>query len=312
MLKKIKIFANISFIIYTIILRKISFFVSKKMYFCANFFNIIMTDSNIIKKVTTQTIQQMKLNGEKISMLTCYDYSTAKIVDAAGIDVILVGDSLGNVMLGHSTTLPVTVEDMITYAASVVRAVKRAFVVVDMPFGSYQGDSQAAVRNAVRIMKETGCQAVKIEGGQEIEDSFKSILSAGIPIMGHLGLTPQSVNKFGGYGLRAKSGDEAQILLQNAQRLQEYGCFSVVLEKIPAQLATEVTNTLSIPTIGIGAGNQCDGQVLVYQDMMGITDMPMPKFVRKYADLSSVIKNAVSNYVSDVKSGTFPNDSESY
>ncbi len=271
-----------------------------------------MTDSNIIKKVTTQTIQQMKLNGEKISMLTCYDYSTAKIVDAAGIDVILVGDSLGNVMLGHSTTLPVTVEDMIIYATSVVRAVKRAFVVVDMPFGSYQGDSQAAVRNAVRIMKETGCQAVKIEGGQEIEDSFKSILSAGIPIMGHLGLTPQSVNKFGGYGLRAKSGDEAQILLQNAQRLQEYGCFSVVLEKIPALLATEVTKTLSIPTIGIGAGNQCDGQVLVYQDMMGITDMPMPKFVRKYADLSSVIKNAVSNYVSDVKSGTFPNDSESY
>lgn len=282
------------------------------MYFCAKFLNFIMADTNIIKKVTTQTIQQMKLNGEKISMLTCYDYSTAKIVDAAGIDVILVGDSLGNVMLGHSTTLPVTVDDMITYAASVVRAVKRAFVVVDMPFGSYQGDAQAAVRNAVRIMKETGCQAVKIEGGQEIEDSFKSILSAGIPIMGHLGLTPQSVNKFGGYGLRAKSGDEAQILLQNAQRLQEYGCFSVVLEKIPAQLATEVTKTLSIPTIGIGAGNQCDGQVLVYQDMMGITDMQMPKFVRKYADLSSFIKNAVSNYVSDVKSGTFPNDSESY
>lgn len=271
-----------------------------------------MSDSNIVKKVTTQTFQQMKQNGEKISMITCYDYSTAKLFDAAGIDAILVGDSLGNVMMGYPTTLPVTVDNMITYAASVVRAVKRAFVVVDMPFGSYQGDPKLAVSNAVRIMKETGCQAVKIEGGQEIEESFKAILSAGIPIMGHLGLTPQSVNKFGGYGLRAKGNEEAQTLFQNAQLLQDYGCFSVVLEKIPAHLATEVSKTLTIPTIGIGAGNQCDGQVLVYQDMLGISDMVLPKFVRKYADLSSVIKNAVSNYVSDVKSGAFPSAEESY
>lgn len=271
-----------------------------------------MAETNIIKKVTTQTLQQMKESGEKISMLTCYDYSTAKIFDAAGIDVILVGDSLGNVMLGYPTTLPVTVDNMITYAASVVRAVKRAFVVVDMPFGSYQGDAKLAVSNAVRIMKETGCQAVKIEGGQEIEESFKAILSAGIPIMGHLGLTPQSVNKFGGYGLRAKGSEEAQQLFQNAQLLQDYGCFSVVLEKIPAHLATEVTKTLSIPTIGIGAGNECDGQVLVYQDMMGITDMALPKFVRKYGNLGQYMSNVVSEYISDVKSGAFPSAAESY
>ncbi|MBP5503936.1 MAG: 3-methyl-2-oxobutanoate hydroxymethyltransferase [Bacteroidales bacterium] len=271
-----------------------------------------MSDNSIVKKVTTQTLQQMKKDGEKITMLTCYDYSTAKIIDQAGIDAILVGDSLGNTMLGYSTTLPVTVDDMITYGASVVRGVKRAFVVVDMPFGSYQGDPRLAVKNAVRIMKETGCQAVKIEGGREIEESYKSILSAGIPIVGHLGLTPQSVNKFGGYGLRAKGSEEAQILLENAQRLQEYGCFCVVLEKIPARLATEVTQTLSIPTIGIGAGNQCDGQVLVYQDMMGISDMAMPKFVRKYGNLGEYMAKAVSEYVSDVKSGGFPSEQESY
>lgn len=271
-----------------------------------------MAENSIVKKVTTQTLQQMKQSGEKISMITCYDYSTAKIVDDAGIDAILVGDSLGNVMLGYNTTLPVTVDNMITYAASVVRAVKRAFVVVDMPFGAYQGDAKLAVHNAIRIMKETGCQAVKIEGGQEIEDSFKAILSAGIPIMGHLGLTPQSVNKFGGYGLRAKGGEEAQILLQNAQRLQEYGCFSLVLEKIPAALATEVTKSLAIPTIGIGAGNQCDGQVLVYQDMMGISDMAMPKFVRKYANMGEYMKKAFTEYVNDVKSGAFPSAEESY
>ncbi|MCQ2973527.1 MAG: 3-methyl-2-oxobutanoate hydroxymethyltransferase [Bacteroidales bacterium] len=271
-----------------------------------------MSESIQIKKVTTQTFQSMKQNGEKIAMITCYDYSTAKIIDQAGIDAILVGDSAANVMMGYDTTLPITVEQIICYASSVVRGVSRAFVVVDMPFGSYQGDPHLAVKNAVKIMKETGCQAVKIEGGQEIEESFKAILSAGIPIMGHLGLTPQSVNKFGGYGLRAKQDAEAEILLKNAQLLQSYGCFSLVLEKIPTLLAKQVTESLDIPTIGIGAGNVCDGQVLVYQDMIGINDGFKPKFLRKYADLSNIIKGAVSNYVADVKSCDFPNQNESY
>ncbi len=265
-----------------------------------------------IKKVSTQTFQNMKNNGEKIAMLTSYDFSMARLVDEAGIDAILVGDSAANVMSGYPTTLPITVDEMIYFAASVVRAVKRAMVVVDMPFGSYQGDPHVAVRNAVRIMKETGAQAVKIEGGIEIEDSFKAILSAGIPIMGHLGLTPQSINKFGGFGLRAKDDAEAKVLLENARLLQDLGCFSVVLEKIPAALAKQVTDSLSIPTIGIGAGNVCDGQVLVFHDMVGINEDFKPKFLRRYANVGEVIRGAVSSYVADVKSGDFPNEQESY
>lgn len=271
-----------------------------------------MSVNKEFKKVSTQTFQNMKNSGEKISMLTSYDFSIARLVDAAGIDAILVGDSAANVMCGYETTLPITVDEMIMFASSVVRATQRAMVVVDMPFGSYQGDPKLALKNAVRIMKETGAQAVKIEGGIEIEDSFKSILSAGIPIMGHLGLTPQSINKFGGYGLRAKENSEAQQLIENAKLLERLGCFSVVLEKIPAALAKQVTDALTIPTIGIGAGNVCDGQVLVFQDMIGINDGFKPKFLRKYANLSETIKEAVSNYVSDVKSGNFPNESESY
>ena len=271
-----------------------------------------MSVHNETKKVTTQTFQNMKNNGEKIAMLTCYDYSMARLVDAAGVDAILVGDSAANVMAGYPTTLPISMDEMIYYAASVVRAADRAMVVVDMPFGSYQGDASLAVKNAVRIMKETGAQAVKIEGGIEIEDSFKAILSAGIPIMGHLGLTPQSINKFGGYALRAKDDSEAAVLESNAEFLQSVGCFALVLEKIPAKLASKVTHQLYIPTIGIGAGNECDGQVLVFQDMIGINDGFKPKFLRKYADLSSIIKGAIGNYVSDVKSGGFPSENESY
>ena len=264
------------------------------------------------KKVTTQTFLLMKQKGEKIAMLTSYDYSIAGLVDAGGIDAILVGDSAANVMAGYDTTLRIGLDEMIYYAASVVRAVKYAMVVVDMPFGTYQGDPYAAVRNAARIMRETGAQAVKIEGGVEIEESYKAILSAGIPIMGHLGLTPQSVNKFGGYGLRANSHSEAEQLVANAQLLEKLGCFSIVLEKIPAHLASKVTKELSIPTIGIGAGNECDGQVLVFHDMTGINDSFKPKFIRRYANLAETIRGAVGNYVSDVKSGSFPNESESY
>lgn len=265
-----------------------------------------------VKVVTTQVFQNMKNNGEKIAMLTSYDYSIARLVDQAGVDAILVGDSAANVMLGHHTTLPITVDEMIFFAQSVVKAAKRAMVVVDMPFGSYQGDAHLALKNAVRIMKETGCQAVKIEGGKEIEESYKAILSAGIPIMAHLGLTPQSINKFGGYALRATEDAEAQLLIENAKLVEQLGCFSVVLEKIPASLAKKVTEMLSIPTIGIGAGNVCDGQVLVFQDMIGINDEFKPKFLRRYADLSTIIKSAVGNYVTDVKSGSYPNEEESY
>ncbi|MCQ2252185.1 MAG: 3-methyl-2-oxobutanoate hydroxymethyltransferase [Bacteroidales bacterium] len=271
-----------------------------------------MSVNTEMKKVSTQTFQSMKNNGEKIAMLTSYDFSVAKLVDAAGIDAILVGDSAANVMSGYPTTLPITVDEMIYFAASVVRAVNRAMVVVDMPFGSYQGDAKLAVKNAVRIMKETGAQAVKIEGGVEIEDSFKAILSAGIPIMGHLGLTPQSINKFGGFGLRAKDDAEANTLIENAKLLQDLGCFSVVLEKIPTALAKRVTDSLSIPTIGIGAGNVCDGQVLVFHDMIGMNEGFKPKFLRQYANIGDTIKLAVSNYVKDVKSLDFPNESESY
>ncbi len=264
------------------------------------------------KKVTTQTFQAMKQNGEKIAMLTSYDYSIARLVDEGGVDSILVGDSAANVMSGYETTLRIGLDELIYYAASVVRAVKYALVVVDMPFGTYQGDPYAAVRNAARIMRETGAQAVKIEGGIEIAESYKAILSAGIPIVGHLGLTPQSVNKFGGYGLRAKDDSEADLLVKNAQLLEQLGCFSVVLEKIPAALATKVTQSLSIPTIGIGAGNGCDGQVLVFHDMTGINDGFKPKFLRRYANLADTIRTAVGSYVADVKSGDFPNESESY
>ncbi len=271
-----------------------------------------MTEKIERKKVTTQTFQAMKQNGEKIAMLTSYDYSIAGLVDAGGIDAILVGDSAANVMAGYDTTLRISLDEMIYYAASVVRAVKYAMVVVDMPFGTYQGDPYAAVRNAARIMRETGAQAVKIEGGIEIEESYKAILSAGIPIMGHLGLTPQSVNKFGGYGLRANNHSEAEQLVSNAQLLERLGCFSVVLEKIPAHLAAKVTKELTIPTIGIGAGNECDGQVLVFHDMIGINDAFKPKFLRRYANLADTIRTAVGSYVADVKSSDFPNESESY
>lgn len=257
-------------------------------------------------------LKEMKGRGEKISMLTSYDFSMATIVDAAGIDVILVGDSAANVMAGYETTLPITLDQMIYHARSVTRAVKRALVVVDMPFGTYQGDSQAALDSAIRIMKETEADAVKMEGGEEILDSIKRILSAGIPVMGHLGLTPQSIHKFGTYTVRAKEEAEAQRLLHDAHLLEEAGCFSIVLEKIPATLATRVSQELSIPTIGIGAGAGTDGQVLVIHDMLGINKGFSPRFLRRYADLHEVMSDAVSRYIEDVKSGDFPNDKEQY
>lgn len=257
-------------------------------------------------------LKEMKGRGEKISMLTSYDFSMATIVDAAGIDVILVGDSAANVMAGYETTLPITLDQMIYHARSVTRAVKRALVVVDMPFGTYQGDSQAALDSAIRIMKETEADAVKMEGGEEILDSIKRILSAGIPVMGHLGLTPQSIHKFGTYTVRAKEEAEAQRLLHDAHLLEEAGCFSIVLEKIPATLATRVSQELNIPTIGIGAGVGTDGQVLVIHDMLGINKGFSPRFLRRYADLHEVMSDAVSRYIEDVKSGDFPNDKEQY
>ena len=265
-----------------------------------------------IKKITTETLLKMKAEGEKITMLTAYDFTTAKMLDAAGIDTILVGDSAANVMAGHETTLPITLDQMIYHAQCVTRGVKRAFVVVDMPFGTYQSDSQKALDSAVRIMKETNANAIKLEGGREVEDSIKKIVAAGIPVMGHLGLTPQSINQFGSYKLRAKENAEAQRLREDAQLLQELGCFSLVLEKIPSQLAKEVTEALSIPTIGIGAGVHCDGQVLVYQDMVGMNKGFKPKFLRKYLDLYTEITNAIEQYVKDVKGLSFPNESESY
>lgn len=264
------------------------------------------------RKVTTQRLAEMKQRGEKIAMLTAYDYSTARIVDAAGMDAILVGDSASNVMAGNDTTLPITLDEMIIYARSVVKATKRALVVVDMPFGSYQGDSQQALRSAIRIMKESGAEAVKIEGGAEIAESVKRILSAGIPVMGHLGLTPQSINKFGTYNVRARDYAEAQRLVNDARLLQDLGVFSIVLEKIPAALASQVTKELSVPTIGIGAGDGCDGQVLVVQDMLGINKDFKPKFLRQYADLNDVMTRAFRSYINDVKDGSFPSPSESY
>lgn len=271
-----------------------------------------MSVAGSVRAVTTLRLTEMKQRGEKIAMLTSYDYSTAKIVDAAGVDVILVGDSAANVMAGYESTLPITLDMMIYHARSVVRGVNRALVVVDLPFGTYQGNSKVALDSAIRIMKETEADAVKLEGGEEILESIQRILSAGIPVMGHLGLTPQSIHKFGTYSVRAKEEAEAEKLVRDAHLLEEVGCFAVVLEKIPASLAERVSKELKMPTIGIGAGSGVDGQVLVVHDMLGITNDFSPRFLRRYADLNSIMSNAISNYVSDVKSQDFPNEKEQY
>jgi 3-methyl-2-oxobutanoate hydroxymethyltransferase len=263
-------------------------------------------------KVTTHVLQEMKLKGEKIAMLTAYDYSMAKIIDIAGVDVILVGDSASNVMAGHKTTLPITLNEMIYHASSVMRAVERALVVVDLPFGSYQGNSREALNSAIRIMKESSANAVKLEGGREIRESIDRILSAGIPVMGHLGLTPQSINKFGTYVVRAREEEEARRLEEDAQLLAEIGCFSIVLEKIPAKLAEKVTQQVNVPTIGIGAGSGVDGQVLVIHDMLGINHDFSPRFLRRYHNLFDEMKGAVEMYIKDVKSLDFPNEKEQY
>ena len=265
-----------------------------------------------IKRVTTHTLSEMKLKGEKIAMLTSYDYSMAKLVDQAGIDIILVGDSASNVMAGNETTLPITLDQMIYHGKSVVRAVNRALVVVDMPFGSYQGNSLEALNSAIKIMKVTHADAVKVEGGKEIIESVERILSAGIPVMGHLGLMPQSINKYGTYTVRAREAVEAQKLIEDAKLLEEVGCFAIVLEKIPAELGTKVAKSLKIPVIGIGAGGGCDGQVLVIHDMLGITQAFSPRFLRRYLNLAEEIQGAVNRYVQDVKSKDFPNEREQY
>ena len=265
-----------------------------------------------VKRITTHTLQKMKASGKKISMLTAYDYSFAKLFDEAGIDVLLVGDSASNVMAGHETTLPITLDQMIYHASSVIRGVKRCLVVVDLPFGSYQSNSDIALASAIRIMKETGAHAIKLEGGEEVLESVKRIISAGVPVMAHLGLTPQSIYKFGTYNVRAKEEAEANKLKKDAKLLEEAGCFALVLEKIPAALAKEVTDSLNIPTIGIGAGQHCDGQVLVMHDMLGITTEFKPRFLRQYLNLSDQINGAVKNYIEDVKNNNFPNESESY
>ena len=264
------------------------------------------------KRITTNVLQEMKARDEKISMLTSYDYTLAKIVDDAGIDVILVGDSASNVVAGHETTLPITLDNMIYHASSVVRAVKRSLVVVDLPFGSYQGDSQRALESSIRIMKEAGAHAVKLEGGSEIIESIERILTAGIPVMGHLGLTPQSIYKFGTYTVRAKENAEAKKLVEDAKLLEKTGCFSIVLEKIPAKLAKKVARSVKIPIIGIGAGPDVDGQVLVLHDMLGMTYEFNPRFLRRYLNLYKDINGAVESYVRDVKSGNFPNEEEQY
>lgn len=265
-----------------------------------------------IRRVTTHVLLEMKRKGEKIAMLTAYDYTTAKIVDAAGIDVILVGDSASNVMAGHETTLPITLDQMIYHASSVVRAVDRALIVVDLPFGSYQGNSKEALNSSVKIMKESGAHAVKLEGGREVKESVERILTAGIPVMGHLGLTPQSIYKFGTYTVRAKEDEEAQRLIEDAHILEKSGCFALVLEKVPAALAKQVASELTIPVIGIGAGGGTDGQVLVYHDMVGLTKEFNPRFLRRYLNLYEEIKGAVEHYVSDVKAKDFPNENEQY
>ncbi|MDE7153454.1 MAG: 3-methyl-2-oxobutanoate hydroxymethyltransferase [Muribaculaceae bacterium] len=264
------------------------------------------------KKVTTARFTEMKQRGEKIAMITAYDYTVASLMDDAGIDAILIGDSASNVMLGNETTIPITLDEMITFAKGVAKGAKRALVVCDLPFGSYQGNPMVALQSAVRVLKESGAEAVKIEGGEEIADTVRTLVKAGIPVMGHLGLTPQSINVFGTYGVRAKEDAEAKKLIDDAKLLQELGCFSVVLEKIPADLARKVSEKLSIPTIGIGAGNGTDGQVLVWQDMLGMNRGFSPKFLRRYADLATVITDAVSAYVGDVKSTDFPNENEQY
>ena len=264
------------------------------------------------RKVTTRRLVEMKQRGEKISMLTAYDYSSAKIIDAAGIDVILVGDSASNVMAGNVTTLPITLDQMIYHAKSVIKGTSRALVVVDLPFGTYQGNSKEALASAIRIMKESHAEAVKMEGGSEIRESIERILCAGIPVMGHLGLTPQSINKFGTYSVRARQEEEAAKLIEDAKMLDEIGCFAVVLEKIPAELAARVAKEISIPVIGIGAGGGVDGQVLVMHDMLGINQGCSPRFLRRYADVAGIMTDAVQHYIDDVKSGDFPSPAESY
>lgn len=271
-----------------------------------------MSVHKLVKKITTHVLLAMKQNKEKISMLTAYDYSMARILDEAGIDILLVGDSASNVMAGHETTLPITLDHMIYHAQSVVRATNRAFVVVDLPFGSYQGNSKEALASTIRIMKESGAHGVKLEGGAEIKESVTRILSAGVPVMGHLGLTPQSIYKFGTYTVRAKEESEAIQLIKDAKLLEELGCFALILEKIPAELGQKVAEALSIPVIGIGAGNHVDGQVLVTHDMLGITKDFQPRFLRRYLELFEEMKEATMRYITDVKSGDFPNDQEQY
>lgn len=271
-----------------------------------------MSVSKQVKRITTHVVQEMKDNGEKISMITAYDFSMAHIIDAAGIDIILVGDSASNVMAGHETTLPITLDQMIYHASSVVRGVQKALVVVDLPFGSYQGNSKEALSSTIRIMKESGAHAIKLEGGREVKESIERILSAGVPVMGHLGLTPQSIYKFGTYTVRATRKSEAERLIEDAKLLEELGCFSIVLEKIPATLAKEVAESVNIPIIGIGAGPDVDGQVLVMHDMLGITQDFSPRFLRRYANLFDDIKGAVERYIEDVKLRDFPNDKEQY
>lgn len=271
-----------------------------------------MSVTKEVKKITTNTLSKMKQAGEKISMITAYDFSFAKIFDTAGIDVILVGDSASNVMAGHETTLPITLDQMIYHASSVVRGCNKSLIVVDLPFGSYQGNSKEALNSTIRIMKETGAHAIKLEGGEEVIESVKRIISSGVPVMGHLGLTPQSIYKFGTYTVRAREEEEAEKLKRDAMLLQEAGCFGIVLEKIPASLAKEVTEKLTIPTIGIGAGGYCDGQVLVMHDMLGINTEFRPRFLRTYLNLHEMVTNAVQQYIHDVKNKDFPNEHEQY
>ena len=285
--------------------------------FVINLFTLLLSKKLMISqskqdRVTIKLLQQMKSDGEKISMLTAYDYSFAKIIDNAGVDIILVGDSASNVMAGHETTLPITLDQMIYHASSVVRAVKRALVVVDLPFGTYQADSKEALKSAIRIMKESGAHAVKLEGGKLVKDSIERILKAGIPVMGHLGLTPQSIYKFGTYSVRAKEEKEAKTLIKDALLIEKSGCFSLVLEKIPNILSKKVSNKLKIPIIGIGAGSSLDGQVLVSHDMLGMNKDFSPRFLRRYLDLDSLITNAVKKYSKDIKNGDFPNKEEQY
>ena len=292
--------------------RRLRFSVRSVSYYFPLILALMSATTGEIKRVTTHIIQAMKARGEKIAMLTAYDFSMARILDEAGIDILLVGDSASNVMAGHETTLPITLDQMIYHAQSVVRAVHRAMVVVDLPFGSYQSNSEIALKSAIRIMKESGAHAVKLEGGAEVEESIKSILMAGIPVMGHLGLTPQSIYKFGTYTVRAKEDAEAQKLREDAQLLQQIGCFALVLEKIPARLAKEVSESLEIPTIGIGAGGFADGQVLVTHDMLGITKDFKPRFLRRYLELFQAIGDATKQYIADVKRRDFPNETEQY